>query len=148
MKIKSIFLTLALISAMQSFSQGSTDEMVEIFFTKYKNDGSTSALNYVYSKNEWISQSSDDVINLKNQMNSLTEDFVGKYYGYELILEKRLSDSYVLKSYLVKYGRQPLRFTFQFYKPDKEWIFHGFSYDANITDEIKEAAKLYNFRLN
>ena len=129
-------------------AQEVTDDMVEIFFEKFKNEGSTVALDYVYSTNKWVSQSSDDVISLKNQMNNLTEDFVGKYYGYELILEKRLSDSYILKSYLVKYGRQPLRFTFQFYKPDKEWRFHGFSFDGSLTEEIKEAAKLYNYRLN
>ncbi len=129
-------------------AQSTPEEMVETFFVKYKVRGTSEAINYIYSKNDWINSSSDDVILLKNQMESLTEDYIGKYYGYELILEKKLSDSYVLKSYLVKFGRQPLRFNFQFYKPNKEWIFYGFSFDANLTEEIKEAAKLYNFRLN
>lgn len=147
MKIKLLIIAICF-GCTTMVAQEVTDDMVEIFFEKFKNEGSTVALDYVYSTNKWVSQSSDDVISLKNQMNNLTEDFVGKYYGYELILEKRLSDSYLLKSYLVKYGRQPLRFTFQFYKPDKEWRFHGFSFDGNLTEEIKEAAKLYNYRLN
>jgi hypothetical protein len=148
MNLKTIFLCLSLITVSFSYAQESPDEMVEIFFSKYKDAGSTDALNYLYSKNDWVSESSDDVVNLKNQMSTLTEDYVGKYYGYESILEKKLSDSYILKSILVKYGRQPLRFTFQFYKPDDTWVFHGFSFDANLTDEVKEAAKLYNYRLN
>ncbi|WP_460219063.1 hypothetical protein [Psychroserpens sp. MEBiC05023] len=143
-----IIIFLFIISSNDVVAQSSPDEIVETFFEKYKTGGSTDALNYIYSKNDWVNPSSDDVLLLKNQMETLTEDYVGKYYGYELILEKKLSDSYVLKSYLVKYGRQPLRFNFQFYKPNKEWIFHGFSFDANLTEEIKEAAKLYNFRLN
>lgn len=148
MNLKFAFLIVNLIVFSFSFSQESPEEMVDIFFEKYKNEGSTSAMNNIYEKNQWISQTSDDVVNLKKQMEELTEDFIGKYYGYELILEKKLSDSYVLKSFLVKYGRQPLRFTFQFYKPDDQWVFYGFSYDANLTEEVKEAAKLYNYRLN
>ena len=54
----------------------------------------------------------------------------------------------ILKSYLVKYDRQPIRFTFQFYKPNKEWRIHSFKYDGNIDDEIEEAAKLYYFKLD
>jgi hypothetical protein len=148
MNLKTTFLCLSLVAASFSFSQESPEEMVEVFFSKYKDDGPTDALNYLYSKNDWVNENSDDVIILKNQMATLTEDYVGKYYGYELILEKKLSDSYILKSVLVKYDRQPLRFTFQFYKPNDKWIFHGFSFDANLTEEVKEAAKLHNYRLN
>ena len=141
-----IFIVLVFSNSL--IAQSSPEEIVEEFFEIYKDKGSTSALNFIYSKNDWISQSSDDVILLKNQMESLTEDYVGKYYGQELILEKKISDSYILKSYLVKYGRQPLRFTFQFYKPNDKWLFHGFSFDANLTEEVKEAARLNNYRLN
>lgn len=132
----------------QTSSSETPEEMMEIFFKKYKNEGATAALNDIYKKNEWVNPASEDVQNLIRQMSGLTEDYVGKFYGYEMILEKKLSDSFILKSVLVKYGRQPLRFTFQFYKPNDKWVFYGFSYDANLTDEIKEAAKLYNFRLN
>ncbi|MFP4845976.1 hypothetical protein [Winogradskyella sp. PE311] len=148
MRLRFIGIVFSALAFNFSYSQDSPEEMVKTFFSKYKELGSTEALNYVYSKNEWVNNKSDDVVALKRQMAGLTEDYVGKYYGYELILEKKLSDSYVLKSFLVKYGRQPLRFTIQFYKPNKEWVFHGFSYDANLTEEIKEAAKLYNYRLN
>lgn len=143
-----IFLITVILFSNLSFSQESPDEMVTSFFEKFKNNGSADALNFLYDYNQWISKSSDDVILLKNQMASLTEEYIGNYFGYEKIVEKKLSDSFILKSYLVKYARQPLRFTFKFYKPNDTWIFYGFSYDANLSEEIEEAAKLYRFRLN
>jgi hypothetical protein len=130
------------------YAQASPDEMVEKFFETYKKEGPSSAVNYIYGKNKWINLSSDDVIGLKNQIKSLTEDYVGKYYGHELLVEKKITDRFILKSYLVRYGRQPFRFIFQFYKPNDEWVFQGFSFDINLIEEVKEAAKLSNFRLN
>ena len=148
MNLKFNILILAFFTISVSFAQDSPEDMVQNFFDKYKSEGSTPALDYLYDLNDWVGNSSDDVIALKNQMKNLTEDYVGKFYGYEHLLDKNLNDCYVLKSYIVKYGRQPLRFTFQFYKPNDKWIFHGFSYDANLTEEVKESAKLYHYRLN
>lgn len=148
MKQKITILILTFFSISSVLAQDSPDEIVEAFFNKYKNEGSTVAINYLYDLNDWVSKSSDDVIALKNQMNNLTEDYVGKYYGYEHILDKHLSDCYELKSFVVKYERQPLRFTFQFYKPNDKWMFHGFSFDTNLTEEIKESARLHNNRLH
>lgn len=130
------------------FAQKTPDEIVEQFFIEFKEEGSSKALDNLYKQNKWISKSGDAVIQLKNQIESLNEDYVGEYYGYELILEKKLGDSYILKSYIVKYDRQPIRFTFQFYKPNKEWRIHSFKYDGNIDNEIEEAAKLYYFKLD
>jgi hypothetical protein len=90
-----------------------------------------------------MAKSADAVVNLKNQMEGLTEDFIGKYHGNDLIVEKGVSDSFLLLSYLVKFDRQPLRFTFQFYKPVDRWRIHSFQYDGNITNEVEESAKLH-----
>lgn len=125
------------------FGQNTPEEIVSKFFTEYKNDGASKALDNLYSNNEWMNRATDAITKLKQQLNSLNEDYVGKYYGYELIVEKKLSDSFILMSYLVKYDRQPIRFTFQFYKPDNEWRTHSFKYDGNMDEEIEESAKVY-----
>ena len=101
----------------------------------------------LYKNNKWINRATDAITNLKQQLEALNEDYVGKYYGYELITEKKLSDSFILMSYLVKYDRQPIRFTFQFYKPNNEWITFSFKYDGNIDEEIEESAKVYYLNL-
>lgn len=113
------------------------------FFITYQKDGASKALDNLYSNNKWMSRATDAVANLKQQLGTLNEDYVGKYYGYELIVEKQLSDSFVFMSYLVKFDRQPIRFTFQFYKPDNKWRTHSIKYDGNVETEIEESAKVY-----
>jgi hypothetical protein len=125
------------------FGQNTPEEIVSNFFTKYQKDGASKALDNLYSNNKWMNRSTDAITKLKQQLGTLNEDYVGKYYGYELIVEKQLSDSFIFMSYLVKFDRQPIRFTFQFYKPENEWRTHSFKYDGNIEAEIEESAKVY-----
>ncbi|WP_298496468.1 hypothetical protein [uncultured Algibacter sp.] len=129
-------------------SQNDPKDISEQFFKDFEEKGSSIALDNLYKPNKWMNRSGDAIIQLKSQMDGLNEDFVGKYYGKELLFEKTLTDSYILLSYLVKYERQPIRFTFQFYKPSDKWVIYSFKYDGGISEEIEEAARLYNFRLN
>ncbi|MDY7395762.1 hypothetical protein UMM65_10945 [Aureibaculum sp. 2210JD6-5] len=143
-KLLKAYLTIILVSfSLISFAQNSPKEIVSKFFTDYKNEGASKALDNLYSNNKWMNRATDAITQLKQQLGTLDEDYVGKYYGYELIVEKKLSDSFILMSYLVKFDRQPIRFTFQFYKPDNEWRTHSFKYDGSIDDEIEESAKVY-----
>lgn len=143
-KLMKIYITIILVSfSFIGLGQNTPEEIVSKFFTEYKNDGSSKALDNLYANNQWMNRATDAIANLKQQLKTLNEDYVGKYYGYELIVEKRLSNSFILMSYLVKFDRQPIRFTFQFYKPDNEWRTHSFKYDGSIDDEIEESAKVY-----
>lgn len=143
-KLIKLYITVILVCiTFNSFGQNTPEEIVSKFFTEYQNDGASKALDNLYSNNKWMNRATDSITKLKQQLGTLNEDYVGKYYGYELIVEKRLSDSFILMSFLVKFDRQPIRFTFQFYKPDNEWRTHSFKYDGNIDDEIEESAKVY-----
>ncbi len=142
----SFLITFCLIS-FSGFSQNEPTDIVNNFFTQFEEQGISVALDGIYSSNEWMLRSTDAISKLKSDMEGLNEEYIGKYYGYELIVAKELSDSYILMSYLVKYDRQPLRFTFQFYKPNNKWVVHSFQYDGNLSDEIEEAAKLYYLEL-
>ena len=113
------------------------------FFNIYRTESVSDALDKLYQTNQWVQRNLDAVTKLKNEMEGLNLDYVGKCYGYELITEKSISDSYILQSYLVKYDRQPIRFTFQFYKPENEWRIYAFKFDANLDDELEESAKIY-----
>ncbi|WP_452231243.1 MULTISPECIES: hypothetical protein [unclassified Lacinutrix] len=146
--MKKVLLIIMFFVSFSTVAQGDPTEVVELFFKEFKEKGSSVAIDNLYKPNKWISKSADAIIQLKSQLQGLNEDYVGKYYGKELILEKKLADSYILMSYLVKYDRQPIRFTFQFYKPNDTWMIHSFKFDGNLDTEIEESAKLYNFRLN
>ncbi len=129
------------------FSQTTPKELVEKFFKEYESKGVSTALDNLYGTNEWMKRNEDALTNLKSQMQGLNEDYVGKFYGYEMITEKKFSESYHLLSYLVKYDRQPIRYIFQFYKPDKKWKIYSFKYDGNFSEELEEASKVYHLNL-
>jgi len=126
-----------------TYGQSSPDQIVNGFFETFVKKGASEALDGLYETNPWVERNVDAVTKLKNEIEGLNEDFVGKYYGYELITEKKISDSFVLQSYIIRYDRQPIRFTFQFYKPNIEWRLFSFKYDANLDDELEESAKIY-----
>lgn len=138
--------TLAIILALACSSfiaTGQTsDDLVKKFFTDYVNSGSDIALDNLYRSNPWITKAGVSLESLKVKMRELTKDFVGDYNGYEFIASKQLGESFIITTYLIKYDRQPLRFTFQFYKPKDKWTVYAFQYDANIDDEMEEAMKV------
>ena len=124
-------------------AQNDPNEIVQLFFEDYQKLGASEALDKLYFTNDWMDRAAEAIEYVKTQIEELNEDFVGKYYGYELMVEKKLAKCYILQSYLVKYDRQPIRFTFQFYKPNDKWMIYSFQFDGNITTEIEEAAKLH-----
>lgn len=145
---KLVCLIIMFSASSYSFGQTNPKEIISKFFTKYEENGASNALDYLYANNNWMKRAKDDVANVKQRLEGLNEAYVGKFHGYELIVEKKLSDSFILMSYLVKFDRQPIRFTFQFYKPNNEWRTQSFKFDGNIDDEIEESAKVYFLDLN
>ncbi|WGF93886.1 hypothetical protein [Aequorivita marisscotiae] len=140
--MKKSLIILVLVASQFMVAQNSPKEMAATFFVNYQNEGASIAIDKLYSSNKWMEQATEAITNLKNKLEGLNENYVGQYYGYELIGEKKLAESYVLLSYLVKFDRQPIRYTFQFYKPDQTWILYSFKFDSDIDKEIEEAAKL------
>ncbi|MCE7992437.1 MAG: hypothetical protein HEP71_10665 [Roseivirga sp.] len=119
------------------------DELVKTFFSEYRSEGAAIALKKLYETNNWISRNQDGINKLIGQLASYNEELIGEYYGYEAITKKSLGESYVLMSYLVKFDRQPLRFTFQFYKPKDQWVLYSFKFDDSFDDELERAAEIY-----
>ncbi len=114
-------------------------DIIKNFFKKYeKNPGA--AFDYLYSNNEWMQRSQDDIDNLKMQVQNATT-LIGTYQGYELLDTRKLGESFVLYSYLIKYQRQPMRFVFEFYKPESQWKTYGFSYDKNPDTDLENSSR-------
>lgn len=134
---------LALLLACGLHAQETPEEIVTSFFSTLQTENSDAALDQLYATNPWMSQNIESIRSLKEKMAGLTDDFVGPMHGYELIVEKSLTDRYRLLSYLARYDRQPIRFTFQFYRPNDTWKIYSFKYDGSLDDELEEAAKMY-----
>lgn len=130
-----------------SFAQTSHEETItKNFFETFKTNPGK-AYDQLFIDNKWMKDKKAD---LATNRIKLVDFFcgLGNYYGFEPITEKTAGESYVLKSFLVKYERQPVRFTFLLYRPDKTWQIQNFSFDTNIEEEVEEAAKAYRLKAN
>ena len=66
---------------------------------------------------------------------------MGDYQGEEFIYKGGIGESFSTYIYLVKYDRQPIRFTFEFYRPKEKWILYSFKFDDNFDEDFEEAIK-------
>lgn len=144
---KFILITTMTFFSLLTFGQANPDEVMDAFFKEYAINPSK-AVEDIYSTNPWNSRVRDGIESMKNEVNKYTIDYIGKYYGYELITKKQLSESFILYSYMIKYDRQPLRFIFNLYKPNDQWFLLSFKIDGSLDDEIEEAAKVYYLNLD
>lgn len=147
MRINIAFLSLFLLllwAPGQVQAQDNPEDITQTFFQDFESLGSSVALDRLYSTNPWMQRSTEAIANLKERIAGLTEDFVGKCHGYELITKKQLTESFILYSFLAKYDRQPIRFTFQVYRPADTWRIYSFKYDSNLDTELEEAARVNN----
>jgi len=133
--------------SLASFGQSNPEDLLSTFFKEYAKTPAK-AVEDIYATNPWTSRIRDGIETMKNEVNKYTFDYVGKYFGYELITKKQLSESFILYSYMVKYDRQPIRFTFKLYKPSDKWTLYAFKIDSELDDEIEQAAKVYYLNLD
>ncbi|MFI5160904.1 MAG: hypothetical protein ACHQHN_06480 [Sphingobacteriales bacterium] len=115
---------------------------VSNFFHIYETQGSDKAFDYIATKNTSaiIAKSKWDY--LKSKLDTINS-VVGIFTGYELITEKKVGESLVLFSYMVKHKNYPLRFTFVFYKPENHWVVQNVLFDADdMIEELKQSSKI------
>ena len=147
-KIK--ILTLLIVTVLSTNilkAQTKIDEITTEFFKTYEKSPQE-AVDYVFGTNKWMmDRNKDGIENVKTQLTSFL-GLVGDYYGYEKITEKSVGESYKLESFMMKYDRQPVRFTFVFYKPNDKWQVQNFQYDDNLDDELEESGKVYRLKEN
>jgi hypothetical protein len=136
-----ILATFILLAISTSKAQNTPEEMTDRFFETYSSNP-VGAVDYIFSTNRWMTERNKDGIeNVKTQLTNFL-GLVGDYYGYEKITEKRVGESLKLVSFMAKYDRQPVRFTFVFYKPQDKWQVQNFQYDDNLDDELEVSAQV------
>lgn len=131
-------LTLSLILfCSKTYAQISPKGTAEKFFKEYQTLGVNKSIDNLYASNRWMELSAEAVSGLKTQLDGLTLDFVGKFYGFELIKEQKIGENYIFLTYLGRFDRQPIRFDFEFYKPNNAWQIHSFSFDDKFGEDLK-----------
>jgi hypothetical protein len=145
--MKKLFLIGFLFCSIACSAQDDPQKIIDRFFDLYKNKSANEAIDYIFSTNKWMKDSKDQIENIKFKLNG-TLKLLGDYAGQSFMAKKTAGDHLTLYTFIVRYDRQPLRFSMLFYKPANEWRLQNFSYDDSIDTELEEAAKTYRLREN
>ncbi|MCH7401070.1 hypothetical protein ACFOUP_01805 [Belliella kenyensis] len=119
--------------------------MNEHFFSLYESKSPKDALDFIFSTNPWIEETQAQVV--ANNLTGFTK-LLGSYQDRDAITKNSIGQNYLLYTFLVKYDRQPMRFTFIYYKPKDKWQLQEFKYDDNFQSEIMEASSTYRLSEN
>ncbi len=136
--MKKYFL-IATLSIYTFFTQAQTnfDSIPNIFFDIFEQKGSDAAIDYIYATNKYISGNFAASLKVKNELKKVVS-LIGKYRGTEVIDTQFIGQSYIRLSYLAKFDRQPLKFNFTMYKPDKKWQLQQLKFDDKVAAGFKD----------
>jgi hypothetical protein len=121
-------------------AQENAEDVTGHFFELFQSKGVDEAVDYIYSTNKWLVSDKTTADNIKMQLKKGIA-IIGQYYGYELIGKKALGESYVQMDYMLRYDRQPIKFTFILYKPNKTWQIQNMKPDDRLEDDIENLQK-------
>jgi hypothetical protein len=149
MKLRTILAVIILSTPLAMCSTGhssnaETQKVVDTFFQEYKTSSKTAIVNLL-AKNKWITN--DDASKVASQIDELAVE-LGAYNGGEKIGESTYGTSMLQYVYVAKYERQPLKFTFRFYRPNNKWELYSFNYEVDFINELDEAGKAYRLQEN
>ncbi len=140
--MKIIHLTLLLMfQSILFFGQDTPEKITENFFKIYVNN-KKNALDTIFFTNKYFSQEQTNEVSKK--LNDLVS-IIGDYCGNEFIQKQSAGNSFVLYKYVVKYERQPLKFTFVFYKPKETWVLYNFNFESDLDTDLENVAKINLF---
>jgi len=135
-KIIFSLLLCCIIISVNIYAQSTPEEVIDKFFELYEKD-TDAAVDYVFSTNKWMDKHQEIEKNVKERLKK-NIGLIGKYYGNELILKKGAGKSYLECVYMVRYSRQPIKFTFFLYKPDSSWQIQNLKFGDDLTEDLKE----------
>ena len=139
-------LAIALLAMLVGFNASAADgdvgyePLIQKFFKQFEAGKVNDAIDDLYSTNKWSDQQRDMVQNIKTQFAGVGP-LMGHYRGRELVGTATIGGRLVHVTYLVLYDRQPLRFEFQFYKPQGAWVIYSFSFDTKLSNELEAGAR-------
>ncbi|WP_203259007.1 hypothetical protein [Hyunsoonleella ulvae] len=141
-KIK--LLTLLIVTVLSTNilkAQASTEEITTEFFKTYEKSPEK-AIENIFSTNKWVEESKEALENTKFNLTSGIKS-MGNYNGYEKIVEKSVGENYKLVCFMLKYDREPIRFSFIFYRPKDKWQMQSIAFDGGLSDELEESGKVW-----
>ncbi|MEM1366409.1 MAG: hypothetical protein AAGG02_00050 [Cyanobacteria bacterium P01_H01_bin.15] len=112
---------------------------IDSFFALLQDQDSQAAVTLIYENADAIAEQAVETV--RERLETLSEE-LGQVQAFEQIQAIPLGKRFIHLTYLSYFERlQPLRFEFQFYRPDDEWkpLFMGF--DDAFDEDIKAYAR-------
>ncbi len=130
--MKIIIIIFTLISLNIFSQENDLNTIPTKFFAVFKDKGSDAAIDYIYSTNSYMKPNMPANLKIKAELKKITS-MLDDYYGYELIKEQKLGNSYVKQTYMARFKRQPIRFIFVLYKANETWQLQQFKFDDKLS---------------
>ena len=131
-KLLIIFSLLLLLGHLRGYAQNEHQIITDEFFRRYETDP-LAAMDFAFATNKWLNRNRIAIEQLKNNFKELRPQ-LGEYFGFEKLKESQITDRLRLATFMVRYDRQPLRFTFILYKPNDVWQVHNLKYDDSLVE--------------
>lgn len=138
-----VLLSILLISGGLKAQSDSLSAWCGQFFNELIDGKSHEALLVLYQDSPEIVEDTAAWNEMVYQLDQMTEAY-GPIFGYDSIQQKNLGESFMLLTYMGKYQYEPVRFTFEFYKPNKRWEIYGFAFDLNLVRDLEDASRDFN----
>jgi hypothetical protein len=137
------FITVAVSTMMagtEKEASGDYHSRIDTFFAKIQAGNVSEAVDYIYADNPWVAKKTDEIQQVKSQMLNLST-LVGAYGSHHKLAEEVVAGRFAYLYYFVAYERQPLAFSFAFYKPKDAWMIYSFMFSDEITGEVEKQVK-------
>jgi hypothetical protein len=116
-----VLFVLVILIKHSSFSQETPESMVDNFFSYFNGDNTLQAIDYLISVGPNLKSDSSLSVRLnRNLQTAYTNN--GVYCGYELVEKEKVSDSYYIYTYFIKYLKNPVKIHFVFYRHKDKWF--------------------------
>ena len=129
-------------------AQSAVKDLVNGFFMEYEAGDPASAFAYANALRPEAEgkRGALNVADLQAKFVELEKQF-GNYYGYDILVEQELGPNFVRYICFARYEYRPIRFTFEFYRPNSTWHLYALRIDRRMNTEIKEqSSKTFEFR--
>ena len=138
-QIKLVILTILIITSSNILkAQTTTEEFFNEFFTLYEKSPEEAIS--ILSRDFDLAYKQSFEFSKKKYLSNISQ--AGALNGYEKIMERSVGNSLKLVSYLLKYEKEPVRFTIIFYKPKDRWVIRRFQFDTDLKEELMESRKV------
>ncbi|OHB27214.1 MAG: hypothetical protein A2790_00680 [Phenylobacterium sp. RIFCSPHIGHO2_01_FULL_69_31] len=104
----------------QPAGTGGASAVADQFFARIRSGDVTGAYQSL-GRGTLLDQKQMELANVANQTDSMLKLY-GKMIDWEMMSENKLSDSYVIRNYLVRTERGPVFFNFHLYHSPNGWV--------------------------